>query len=140
MIWRLTHGELDGYEAKAVMIMAGTNNGNPPADVARGIRRIVEVVRERQPKAKILLLPVFPRGEKPDDPARLRYEKVKEIIQGYADGETVIWCDFNDKFLQPDGTATKEVFTDFCHLTEKGYGIWRDAMLPYFEKVCGGGK
>ena len=140
MIWRLTHGELDGYEAKAVMIMAGTNNGNPPADVARGIRRLIEVVRERQPKAKILLLPVFPRGEKPDDPTRLRYEKVKEIIRGYADGETVIWCDFNDRLLQPDGTATKEVFTDFCHLTEKGYGIWRDAMLPYFEKVCGGGK
>ena len=137
MIWRMTHGELDGYEAKAVMVMAGTNNGNPATDVARGIRRLVEVIRERQPKAKVLLLPVFPRGEKPDNPMRCKYEKVKTMIRGLADGKDVIWCDINDKFLEPDGTATKEVFTDFCHLTEKGYRIWRDAMLPYFREICG---
>lgn len=137
MIWRMTHGELDGYEAKAVMIMAGTNNGNPAPDVARGIRRLVEVVRERQPKAKVLLLPVFPRGEKPDSPIRCKYEKVKTMIRGLADGKNVIWCDINDRFLESDGTATKEVFTDFCHLTEKGYRIWRDAMLPYFREICG---
>jgi len=137
MIWRMTHGELDGYEAKAVMVMAETNNGNPAPDVARGIRRLVEVIRERQPKAKVLLLPVFPRGEKPDNPTRVKYEKVKTMIRGIADGENVIWCDFNDRFLEPDGTATKEVFSDFCHLTEKGYRIWSDAMLPYFREACG---
>lgn len=137
MIWRMTHGELDGYEAKAVMVMAGTNNDNPAEDVARGIKRLVEVIRERQPKATVLLLPVFPRGEKADNPIRVKYEKVKEIIRSYADGEKVVWCDFNDRLLEPDGTATKEVFTDFCHLTEKGYRIWKDAMLPYFRKACG---
>ena len=137
MIWRMTHGELDGYEAKAVMVMAGTNNGNPAPDVARGIQRLVEVICERQPKAKVLLLPVFPRGEKPDNPTRVKYEKVKAVIRNLADGKRIIWCDFNDKLLEPDGTATKEVFTDFCHLTEKGYGIWRDAMLPHFREACG---
>ena len=126
--------ELD--EAKAVMVMAGTNNGNPAADVARGIRRLVEVICERQPKAKVLLLPVFPRGEKPDNSTRVKYEKVKEMIRGLADGKRIIWCDFNDRLLEPDGTATKEVFTDFCHLTEKGYGIWREAMLPHFREAC----
>ena len=109
---------------------------NPAPDVARGIQRLVEVICERQPKAKVLLLPVFPRGEKPDNPTRVKYEKVKTMIRGLADGQRIIWCDFNDRLLEPDGTATKEVFTDFCHLTEKGYGIWRDAMLPYFREVC----
>ena len=137
MIWRMTHGELDGYEAKAVMVMAGTNNGNPAPDVARGIRRLVEVIRERQPKAKVLLLPVFPRGEKPDNPIRVKYEEVKSMVRGIADGERVVWCDFNDRLLEPDGTATKEVFTDFCHLTEKGYRIWSDAMRPHFREACG---
>ena len=137
MIWRMTHGELDGYEAKAVMVMAGTNNGNPAPDVARGIRRLVEVIRERQPKAKVLLLPVFPRGEKPDNPIRVKYEEVKSMVRGIADGENVVWCDFNDRLLGPDGTATKEVFTDFCHLTENGYRIWSDAMRPHFREACG---
>ena len=41
------------------------------------------------------------------------------------------------RMVSADGTATKEVFTDFCHLTEKGYGIWREAMLPHFREVCG---
>ena len=59
------------------------------------------------------------------------------MIRGLADGKDVIWCDINDMFLEPDGSATKEVFTDFCHLTEKGYRIWCDAMRPYFREACG---
>ncbi len=44
--------------------MIGTNNsGSDSAEgIAKGITKIVETIREKQPQAKILLLAVFPRG------------------------------------------------------------------------------
>ncbi len=67
VLWRIENGELDGIKPKAVVIMIGTNNSalDSAEAIARGITRIVETVRAKQPQAKILLLAVFPRGEKP---------------------------------------------------------------------------
>ena len=48
--------------------MIGTNNASSdtPDEIAQGVKAIVEELRHRLPKAKILLLGVFPRGQKPD--------------------------------------------------------------------------
>ena len=47
--------------------MIGTNNpgGSTPDEIAQGITAIVHELRERLPKTKVLLLGVFPGGEKP---------------------------------------------------------------------------
>ncbi|HQZ27671.1 MAG TPA: GDSL-type esterase/lipase family protein, partial [Verrucomicrobiales bacterium] len=67
VLWRITHGELDGIKPKAVVLMIGTNNagGNTAEEIAQGVIAIVKTIREKQPQAKILLLAVFPRGDKP---------------------------------------------------------------------------
>ena len=55
------------------MIMIGTNNtskGDSAEDIARGIVIIVRTIEARLPQTKILLLGVYPRGEKPDTPER----------------------------------------------------------------------
>ena len=59
VLWRLDEGrELDGYEAKCVLLMIGTNNAGhfpvekePPADTILGIREILRTIRAKQPKA-----------------------------------------------------------------------------------------
>ena len=137
-IWRLSNGELEGYRAKLFQVMIGTNNRDrDPGETAEGIRRVVELIRERHPEAKIALLPIFPRGAKADDERRVFNEKVNAVIKGLADGETVVWCDFNAKFFNAEGMLTKEVMNDLLHPNEKGYQIWLDAMLPVFRKYCG---
>lgn len=64
VLWRLQHGELDGYKARLFVIMIGTNNGDSPPDVAEGIKAIIAEIKGKQPQANILLLGMFPRGEK----------------------------------------------------------------------------
>src|SRR5439155_4166309 len=67
VLWRLQHGELKGIQPNVVMLMIGTNNtgSNSAEEIAAGITAIVKEIHQRSPTTKILLLGVFPRGEKP---------------------------------------------------------------------------
>ena len=143
VLWRLTEGgELDGYEAKCIVLMVGTNNTGhnpfekePPLATIYGIREILRVIGEKQPKARTILLPIFPRGEGPDDPRRLRNDVVNKEIVKFADGQSVIWCDFSDKFLSVDGRLSRELFPDLLHPNARGYEIWASAVVPLVNKV-----
>ena len=136
LVWRGLNGELDGYKAKCVMLMIGTNNREPVEDVAKGVRRVLDVSAPKQPQAKTLLLPIFVRGEGPNNARRIANEQVNAIIKGYADGDKVIWCDFNAKFLDEKGD-TQWIMRDRLHPGDAGYKIWTESVLPYFKKICG---
>ncbi|MBL9181270.1 MAG: GDSL family lipase [Verrucomicrobiaceae bacterium] len=138
VLWRITHGELDGIKPKAVVLMIGTNNsGSDPAEgIAKGVTAIVETIRAKQPQAKILLLAVFPRGEKPSpNPGREKLAKVNEIIAKLHDGQNIHFLDIGAKFLQPDGSISKEIMPDFLHLSVAGYQIWADAISPKLAEL-----
>ena len=138
-IWRVRNGEFDGYRAKLVMLMIGTNNnyGDRPEAVAAGIKVLLGDIRAKQPQAKVVLVPIFPRGEKPTDKMRIQNNAVNAAIRGYADGEHVVWLDFNDRLMQADGTISKDLMPDFLHPKEEGYRIWAEAARPIFRNVCG---
>lgn len=138
VLWRITHGELDGIKPKAVVLMIGTNNsGSDPAEgIAKGVTAIVETIRAKQPQSKILLLAVFPRGEKPSpNPGREKLAKVNEIIAKLDDGKNIHFLDIGAKFLQPDGSISKEIMPDFLHLSAAGYQIWADAISPKLAEL-----
>ena len=138
VIWRLENGELEGYTAKLFTVMVGTNNRDRnPADIAAGVNRILRDIRARHPESKIALMPIFPRGKTAGDRHRVRNEKVNALIKAYADGETVLWCDFNRKFFNAEGRLTKAVMNDLLHPNETGYRIWWEAMHPLVKEVCG---
>jgi lysophospholipase L1-like esterase len=133
VLWRITNGELDGIKPKAVVLMIGTNNsGSDPADgIAKGVTVIVETIRAKQPQAKILLLAVFPRGEKAaPNPGRDKLKQVNAIIAKLHDGQNIHFLDIGEKFLKPDGSLTKDIMPDFLHLSATGYQIWADAIGP----------
>lgn len=142
VLWRIQNGELDGIKPKAVVLMIGTNNsGSDPAEgIAKGVTKIVETIREKQPQAKILLLAVFPRGEKPStpekaNPGRDKLKQVNEIISKLDDGKNIFYLDIGAKFMQPDGSLTKEIMPDFLHLSPAGYQIWADAISPKLAEL-----
>jgi len=131
VLWRITNGELEEIKPKAVVLMIGTNNsGNDSAEgIAKGITVIVNTIREKQPQAKILLLAVFPRGEKlTPNPGREKLTQVNAMISKLDDGKHVYYLDIGGKFLQPDGSISKDVMPDFLHLSAAGYQIWADAI------------
>ena len=138
VLWRLQNGELEGYRAKMFTVMIGTNNGGrDPAGIAAGVKAIVALIRAKHPEAKIVLMPIFPRSAKPDDKIRVANGQINAIIKACADGATVRWLDFNDKFLEPDGTLTKRVMNDLLHPNETGYRIWWENLAPVVKEIVG---
>jgi lysophospholipase L1-like esterase len=131
VLWRIQNGELDGIEPKVVVLMIGTNNASSATaeQIAQGATAIVQELRHRLPKARILLLGVFPRGQKPDA-TREKLEAVNAKIAGLDDGSHVKFLDIGRAFLNEDATISREIMPDYLHLSRKGYRIWADAMEP----------
>ena len=136
VLWRLTQGQADGMRPKLIALMIGTNNlyGNTPEEIADGVQAIVADYQKRCPDAVILLQAIFPREEQPSHPFRAKIKAINQIISKLGDGKRVIYVDFSEKFLQPDGTLSKEVMPDFLHPSTKGYQIWADAIQPIIDQ------
>jgi lysophospholipase L1-like esterase len=131
VLWRLEHGEVEGIKPKVVVVMIGTNNihANTPAEIADGITAILKTLRKTLPETRVLLLGVFPRGLK-DEPARTRIKAINAQIARLDDGKTVKFLDIGTRFLEPDGTPSREIMPDLLHLSTRGYHIWADAIEP----------
>ncbi|MCX7009423.1 MAG: GDSL-type esterase/lipase family protein [Kiritimatiellaeota bacterium] len=142
VLWRIDHGELDGLHPKAVVIHIGTNNTsgghvrpNTAAEIAEGINAICEHVHAKVPKAKIILMAIFPREAKPDHPRRLLINATNKLLPVVAQEHNAILVDLAPKMLAPDGQLPRDIAKDLCHLTEKGYQIWVDALLPILAEI-----
>jgi N-acetylglucosamine-6-sulfatase len=130
VLWRMQNGELDGFKAKLIVLMLGTNNINRNAndDIAEGDRAIVNEFLKRQPQAKVLLLGVFPRGAAADNPFRASIKAINAKLATIADNKRVFYMDIGDRFLAPDGTLPTDVMPDGLHPNAAGYRIWADAI------------
>src|SRR5438105_862100 len=66
ILWRLKNGELDGVHPRVIVLLAGTNNvgrtmpaggdAAKVADITRGLRSILDIMRAKAPNAEIVLM------------------------------------------------------------------------------------
>jgi lysophospholipase L1-like esterase len=138
VLWRIEQGTLEGLRPRVVVLMIGTNNTgferdgttprNTPAETVAGVSAIVTQLRRRLPEARVLLLAVFPRGERPDHPQRLQVNEINRGLAPLADGRHVTFLDLGPRFLAADGTLPAAVMPDFLHPREEGYTRWAAAL------------
>jgi len=136
VLWRLDHGELDGLHPRKVIINIGTNNTsqtpnarmNTAPEIVEGIREICLRVRSKVSGAKIILMAVFPREQSPAHQRRILINGINKALERFARENKIDFVDIGPKMLAPDGTLPKEMASDFCHPTEKGYQIWADEI------------
>lgn len=139
VIWRLTHGNLAKIRPEVAVMMIGTNNTGhamqDPQEVAAGIERILEILRQRTPDTKVLLLGVFPRGRQPFDLGRLNNEAINQIIRRYDDGDRIHYVDIKEVFVNADGTLPDALMPDALHLSPEGYRLWGNAIEPKLREL-----
>ena len=118
VLWRIYHGELDGYEAEKVLILAGTNNleRNTPEEIVAGINEIVEAVAIRQPKAEIYVCGILPRRGRESKVATLNL-----LLQGCLHTDKAKYIDMTPEFADENGKVIESLFIDGLHPNAEGY-------------------
>ncbi|MBQ6137121.1 MAG: CotH kinase family protein [Kiritimatiellae bacterium] len=152
LLWRLKSGCIDGYTTKFFNLLIGTNNTigkNPsedPADIAAGVRAVLDLVLEKHPESKVLLMPIIPYGyTNAQNSAKgaahyANNQAANEIIRTFADGQRVILVDVRSQFMNADGTYKGEMYLQgngdypdqFLHLTTKAY---EEILAPAISSV-----
>ncbi len=118
LLWRVQHGELDGYKAERVVVMIGTNNlaMDSDEDIVDGIEFLLANVRARQPEAKIRVVGLLPR--------RGQEERIKQVnirLRRMAQTEGYDYVDVGERLLQADDKIDEGCFTDGLHPNNTGY-------------------
>ena len=147
MLWRLKNGEMDGLNPKVVVLLAGTNNigrasplGNADTEaradsVVRGVTAVVRELRQRAPKATLVITAITPRDDNLD--VMPIVDRANQQIARLADGKSVRYINLRDQLAFPDGRLREGMADDGLHLTPKAYQVWADALKPILTEVLG---
>ena len=129
VLWRLRHGEVKGLAPKAYVVLIGTNNlnTNTVAETVEGIEAVCAEIRLKSPGAKILLLGLLPRSERPDA-MRQKASEVNAMLVTRAPKISDRYMDLSARYIQPDGRITKAIMSDFLHPTDAGYEFMGKAI------------
>jgi lysophospholipase L1-like esterase len=144
VLWRLQNGAVEAIEPKCLVLMIGTNNAGHRKEkselTAKGIKAILDDLKVRLPKTKILMLAIFPRGKDDNDALRKLNMATNNIIKTYADDKSVFWLDFNDKFLDDKRVLQRSVMKDLLHPNGNQYKVWAEAIEPKVKELMGESK
>lgn len=118
VLWRIYHGELDGFQAKKIFLLIGTNNllFNTDTEVIEGISSVVKAIQERQPQAKLCVLGILPRKGMED-----RIKKINARLQVLIDSMKVAYIDLTPQLTDEKGMIRYSLFRDGLHPNEAGY-------------------
>lgn len=126
VLWRVYHGELDGYRAKEVVLMIGTNNLglNSENEIVDGLKFLLDQIRVRQPNAVIKVVGLLPRRGK-EEVVRTINRQISEMaaLHNYR------YVDVGSRLLTADGKVDERLFLDGLHPNEKGYSLIVEDLL-----------
>jgi lysophospholipase L1-like esterase len=145
ILWRLHNGELDKVSPKIIVVLAGTNNigsTRPAGDeetkiaqIANGLKAVIDVCREKAPDTVIILMGITPRNE--SLAAMTNINKVNERIAFFADDKKVRYLNINDRLANKEGKFLEGMSPDGLHMSAKGYQVWADALRPLLTELLG---
>ena len=140
ILWRLANGELDNVNPKIIVLLAGTNNvgnespqGNEDprvADTTEGVKAILDICRQKAPKATIVLMEITPRN---DNMAVMPLiNKINSNIAKFADGKKIRYVNINDRLADKDGKLLEGMASrDGLH------HVAADALKPILIELLG---
>lgn len=130
VLWRVYHGELDGYSADQIMLMIGTNNLqlNSDAQISDGLAFLVRAMQQRQPNAEIVLIGILPRRNE-----EVRIAKLNQRIAQATGDLNVRFIQPGTVFLKSDSKIDEALFSDGLHPNAEGYRQLATKLLPYLK-------
>ena len=140
VLWRLDNGNVKNISPKVAVVMIGTNNSgegrNTAEEMIDGVTAVVDKLHAKLPKTKVLLLDIFPRGQR-INAQRGKILQVNQVLSRLDKRPNVTFLRIGQKFVSADGSIAKDIMPDFLLLTPKGYAIWAEAIEPTLARLMG---
>lgn len=122
-----------------VVLLIGTNNLNSdsPEQTSEGIIACVRAIRATLPTSRVLIVGILPRAQKSDKLRTLAAETNAALERRLKDGgensllsdPMVRYADISTRFVEADGTISKDVMPDLLHLSGEGYRRFAAAII-----------
>ncbi len=112
-----------------IFINLGINEcGYPAKTITAKYQKLIDLIRDKQPNAKIILQGVLTVTEKyagsKDHFKPSNIQALNKKIKGLSDGKTIFYIDANPYFTDPDGYLYTDITGDGAHFTGKYYKVW----------------
>lgn len=118
VLWRVNHGELDGFSAQQIVLMIGTNNldFNTDEEILLGLKNLMKTIQDKQPNSKLLLVGILPRKG-----MEARISKLNPQMAKLVNGKGLKYVDASAVFLNPQKRIDESLFSDGLHPNAIGY-------------------
>ena len=125
VLWRLEHFDLSFIKPRVAVIMIGTNNlQDTPAEIATGVKAVVQATQKKFAGIKVVLVSILPNARANDKMAT-----VNLLLKVMADQKSVHYLDLAARFT-PEGDNWAGLSRDKLHLSTEGYAQWAAALAP----------
>ena len=126
------------YRALVIFVandVSGKADDRSPRQVGECVRHVMQVSRQHQPHAPVLLIEVTPTEKRWAvwDKIRQVNARLREIALSTPDTYFIATA---SHFLRPDGTPRSELFVeDKLHLNQAGYDVWSSLIRRRLDEV-----
>lgn len=131
VLWRIYHGELDGYPLQKIFLFIGTNNlsiGQTDQEMLEGYTLLINATRSRQPSASVYLAGIFPRHGMED-----RIKVLNSKMEGLANTLGVKYINPGAVLCDKHGDLDDNLFSDGLHPNAAGYEKLGAAMQEFLN-------
>lgn len=126
------------YDPALIVFYSGDNDpfrGKTAEQIGSEVETLISMIREKLPETPILLM-ATKLSESRTDKSEL-YRKSNSLLKKISESdETVYFFDSMTPLLKEDGTPDAKYYkSDKLHLSDEGYKVWSDGILPVIESI-----
>jgi len=135
--WRIINGHYNACDPDTVVLAIGVNNfnDNTADEIIKGIELDLNLIKNKIPRAKILLYGPLPTGTKAGSERRKKYNDIHKVIKEKESDSRINYISLLQTMTLKNGDLNPDYYSsDGIHLIPAGYYIWAGSISKFIKE------